>query len=333
MKKITHIKKAFFKSPGPDTLSETVILFLKGFVMGSADIIPGVSGGTIALITGIYEKVLAAIKSFNVNALKKVFKLDISGAVEIAHLRFVMVLFSGIAFAILTLARLMNFLLKTHPEPTFSLFFGLIAASIFVVGRKVSWKTPQGIAIVTGTFFAYLIVGLIPVTTPNELWFIFFSGVIAISAMILPGLSGAFILLILGKYQFITGTLKSPFSVNEETAILNIIIIFVFCAGCAVGLAGFARFLNYLLLKWHDLTLAFLTGLMAGSMRRIWPWKGEAEIQIIRGKEHIVSQSNVLPDFSDGNTLFCIGLIVTGVVVILILDRLSDRKVLPDKSP
>jgi putative membrane protein len=320
------IKDAFFKSPGPDTTKDAVILFLKGIAMGSADIIPGVSGGTIALITGIYGKVLSAIKSFNISALKKLLKLDIKGAIEETHLRFVIVLFSGIALAILTLARLMNFLLKNHPEPTFSLFFGLIAASIYIVAKQVKWKAPEYIAILIGTAFAYLIVGLIPVETPKELWFIFLSGVVAISAMILPGLSGAFILLILGKYEFITGTLKAPFSMNEQIGISNLIIIIVFCAGCGLGLAGFARFLNWLLSKWQNLTLAFLTGLMAGSMRKIWPWKGEAVVQIIRDKEHVVSQANVFPSSFSGYVALCVFLMLAGVVVIVVLDKLSNKK-------
>lgn len=323
MKKTTTIKKAFFKSPGPDTLAEAAILFLKGIAMGSADIIPGVSGGTIALITGIYEKVLSAIKSFNFNAFKRFIKFDIKGAVEETHLRFIVVLFSGIAVAILTLARLMNFLLKTHPEPTFSLFFGLIAASIFVVAKQVKWNIPEYISIVIGAISAYLIVGIIPVETPQEIWFIFLSGVIAISAMILPGLSGAFILLILGKYEFITGTLKAPFSANEHTGMFNLLIILVFCFGCVVGLAGFARFLNWLLSKWHNIALAFLTGLMAGSMRKIWPWKGEAVIKIIRDKEHIVSQTNIFPETLNGYVLFSIFLMIVGAVIIILLDKVS----------
>jgi putative membrane protein len=326
MKKTEMIKSAFFKSPGPDSLKEAATLFLKGIAMGSADIIPGVSGGTIALITGIYGKVLAAIKSFNIKALKKLLKFDIEGAVEETHLRFLMVLFSGIALAILTLARLMNFLLKTHPEPTFSLFFGLIAASIYIVAKQVKWKASEFVAIVSGTAVAWFIVGLIPVETPKGLWFIFFSGVVAISAMILPGLSGAFILLILGKYEFITGTLKAPFSMNEQTGVFNLLIIFVFCMGCALGLAGFARFLNWLLSKWHNLTLAFLTGLMAGSMRRIWPWKGEAVVQIIRDKEHVISQSNIFPPEITGYVLLSILLMFAGVFIIILLDRFSKEK-------
>jgi len=321
--KNNSMKDAFFASPGPKTMKESLTLFFKGLCMGGADIIPGVSGGTIALITGIYEKLLAAIKSIDIVFFKKLLKFDIKGALAEVHIRFLIVLFSGIAVAIISLARLMNFLLKTHPEPTFSLFVGLIAASTFVIGKQVKWKTSSIVSIIAGAVIAYVVVGLIPVNTPNELWFIFASGVIGICAMILPGLSGAFILLILGKYEYITGTLKAPFSVNEITGDHNLLIVLVFCIGCAVGLAGFSRFLNWLLAKWHNSTLAFLAGLMAGSMRKIWPWKGEAVVKIIRGKEHIISQENILPQNFDVNLMLSLALIVVGIVFILVLDKKS----------
>lgn len=318
-------KKAFMSSPGPNSWKEAFILALKGLCMGGADIIPGVSGGTIALIAGIYEKLIAAIKSFDVSVLEDLLSFKWKEALSRTHLRFLVVLFFGIAVAIVSLARLMNYLLKFHPEQTYSLFYGLIAASIYVVGKKVKWKVPEIIAILLGTVAAYFLVGLIPVSTPNELWFIFLSGVIAICAMILPGISGAFILLILGKYEFITGTLKAPFSANEVVGTNNLLIILVFCLGCALGLAGFSRFLNWLLSKWHLVTLAFLTGLMAGSMRKIWPWKGEAVVEMIRGKEHIVSQANVFPENFGLSFVICIVLMVVGVVLIVALDRISEK--------
>jgi len=307
-------------------MKESLSLFLKGLCMGGADIIPGVSGGTIALITGIYEKLLAAIKSVDINFFKKLLSFKIKDALATVHIRFLIVLFSGIAVAIISLARLMNFLLKTHPEPTFSLFIGLIAASTYVIGKKVKWKLSTIISVIFGAVLAYRVVGLIPVNTPNELWFIFLSGVIGICAMILPGLSGAFILLILGKYEYITGTLKAPFSVNEISGDHNLLIVLVFCIGCAIGLAGFSRFLNWLLSKWHNLTLAFLTGLMAGSMRKIWPWKGESVIKIIRGKEHVITQENILPQSFDISLMISIALIVVGIVLILVLDKKSRKQ-------
>jgi len=165
-----------------------------------------------------------------------------------------------------------------------------------------------------------VIVGLIPVSTPEALWFIFISGFVAICAMILPGLSGAFLLLILGKYEFITGTLKNPFNLD------NIIVIFVFCCGCFGGLLSFSRLLNYLLTKWHTLTLAFLTGLMGGSMRKIWPWKEVLEKQVIRGKEHIISTRNIFPEAFNTEVMTAIGLAGIGFALVIILERLSREE-------
>ena len=244
-------KDAFFASPGPVTARKALILSLKGLCMGSADVIPGVSGGTIALITGIYKDLLGALKSFDWQAVQKILVVDIKGALASVHIRFVLALFTGIIIAVLSLARLMNYLLHYHPVPTWSFFFGLITASIFVVGKKVvNWYGRAGISFLVGIFVASIIVNLIPITTPEELWFIFFCGIVAICAMILPGISGAFILLILGKYEFITATLKNPFLFQ------NIIVILVFCFGCAIGLAGFSRVLNNLLEKYNNLNWA-----------------------------------------------------------------------------
>ncbi|MCP4692695.1 MAG: DUF368 domain-containing protein, partial [Desulfobacterales bacterium] len=223
-------KEALFSSPGPSTSRAAAVLFLKGICMGSADIIPGVSGGTIALITGIYEDLLRAIRSADVFMVKQLLRLDVKGAVARMHIRFLCCLFLGVVLALVSLARLMNYLLHHFPVPTWSLFFGLIIASIIIVWKRVETRgTGEGAAFIAGAAAALVIVNLIPVSTPEEAWFIFFSGMIAICAMILPGISGAFILLVLGKYAFITGVLKNPF-IPE-----NMLIILVFCAGCLTG--------------------------------------------------------------------------------------------------
>lgn len=286
--------------------------------MGSADVIPGVSGGTIALITGIYEDLLAAIKSINTRALKLFLSGDVKGALALVHVRFLFFLFIGIGTAIVSLARLMNYLINNHPVQTWSLFFGLIVASILIVGKKVSpWNISAVISFFTGTVAAWLIVALIPVTTPETLWFLFLSGFIAICAMLLPGLSGAFILLILGKYEYLTATLKNPFLPG------NALIIIVYCAGTAAGILCFSRFLKWLLDRWHNATLAFLTGLMAGSLRKIWPWKETLESIVIRGKPHVLREQNILPPDFGSPFLLALLLAVIGVVVVLALDRLS----------
>jgi putative membrane protein len=315
-------KAAFFESPGPVTVKKAVSLALKGICMGSADVIPGVSGGTIALITGIYEDLIAALRSLDIKMVQKVFRLDIKGALADVHIRFLLTLFSGIIVAILSLAQLMNYLLHHHPVPIWSLFFGLIVASILVVGKQVTnWLGKAGICFLAGILAAAVIVNLIPIKTPETNWFIFLCGVVAICAMILPGISGAFILLILGKYEFITATLKNPFLVQ------NIIVILVFCLGCGVGLAGFSRVLNYLLGKFHNLTLAFLAGLITGSLMKIWPWKEILETQVIRGKAHVIWGRPIMPDSFGSEFYFAIALMAAGFLGILVIERWAKVEV------
>ena len=311
-------KKALFASPGPDTLKQTAILSLKGLCMGSADVIPGVSGGTIALITGIYEDLIKALGSLDVAMVKKLLTFDLKGAIAGIHIRFLIALFAGIGVAIISLARVMNFLINHHPVLTWSLFFGLITASILVVSRQVaSWAVHTGVSLAVGIAVAAFIMNLIPINTPEALWFIFLCGIIAICAMILPGISGAFILLILGKYEFITATLKNPFVAQ------NFIIIIVFCLGCLIGLLSFSRLLNHLLSHFRALTLAFLTGLMIGAMPKIWPWKQVLATEIIRGKTHITWGSNILPETMNTEVWMAIALALIGFVAVMVIERLA----------
>jgi putative membrane protein len=213
----------------------------------------------------------------------------------------------------------MHYLLTEHAVQTWSVFFGLITASILVVGHSINKRFTSFPALILGIILAYGITGLIPLYTPEEPWFIFFSGMIAICAMILPGLSGSFILLILGKYAFITAALRNP--VNPD----NLEIILIFVAGCLVGILGFSRILRYGLARWHDYTLALLTGIMIGSMRKVWPWKITLESQIIRGKEHVLREENVWPlfDFEFGIALL---LMLAGFVLVLLLDKMSRQR-------
>ena len=313
-------KDAFFASPGPTSGRKALNLALKGLCMGSADVIPGVSGGTIALITGIYEDLIGALRSIDTTAVQKFLALDFKAVIARVHVRFLLALFFGIFVAILSLARLMNFLLHHHPIPTWSLFFGLIVASTFMVAKHVNhWLGKAGLSFVAGIIAATIIVNLIPIHTPETLWFIFLCGIVAICAMILPGISGAFILLILGKYEYITAALKNPFLPQ------NLIIIMVFCIGCAIGLLGFSRVLNYLLLKFHNLTLAFLAGLIAGSLQKIWPWKEVIDTQLIRGKAHIIWGGPIMPSTFDQEFLIAASLAALGFVAVLVIEWLSRK--------
>lgn len=311
-------KKAWMASPGPGTCSDHAILLLKGVCMGTADIVPGVSGGTIAFITGIYHALLTAISSFNWRTFLQVLRLHGKEALSELHLRFLVTLAAGITLAVVSTAHLMHYLLTEHPVQTWSLFFGLIVASIIVVSHSIKNRISSFPTLLLGTLLAYGITGLIPLHTPEEPWFIFFCGVVAICAMILPGLSGSFILLVLGKYAFITAELRNPFMMD------NTQILLIFLAGCVAGILGFSRILRYGLMHWHDFTIAFLTGLMIGAMHKVWPWKVALESQIIRGKEYAIREENVWP-MMDGDLVIALLLMSTGFALVLLLEKFSGR--------
>ncbi|MFP4667813.1 MAG: DUF368 domain-containing protein [Desulfobacterales bacterium] len=314
-------KTAFFASPGPDSGRSALLVAVKGAFMGAADTVPGVSGGTIALITGIYEDLLAAIKSLNLRVLGRLIRLDLKAALAEIHVRFLLCLFCGIGVAVVSLARLMNHLLNSYPIPTWSLFFGLIAASVWVVGRRVESRASVSVpAFFIGAAAAYAIVGMVPAQTPETLGFLFLSGMIAVCAMILPGLSGAFILLVLGKYEFVVSVLKNPFTPS------NLAVLVVFVAGCAVGLVGFSRVLKLLLDRYHNVALAGLTGLMLGSMRKIWPWKEPLLVERVHGELMVIKEKNVLPEGIWPEAVLPILLMAAGFVLVLLLDRLGREK-------
>lgn len=308
-------KEAFNASSGPYNYIQAILLFIKGVCMGAADIIPGVSGGTIAFITGIYQELINAIASFDLTALKLVFKLRIRQALAHVHLKFILVLFSGVSLAILSTASLMHTLLEKHPILTWSAFFGLILGSIFVVFKEVDkWNIQRAILVFAGFAAAWKICGLIPVATPESAWFIYLCGIIGICAMILPGISGSFLLLVLGKYYFITGAIKTfvgalklaaAFKFAESYELLASTGAFwtlvLFQLGQFTGIIGFSRFLKWVLARWYQGTMCVLVGIMMGAMRKIWPWKHELVKHIIDGKkEKVIEEVLVLPwNYSD----------------------------------
>jgi putative membrane protein len=264
-----------------------LILAIKGFFMGAANVVPGVSGGTMALILGIYEDLLHAIRSFNLRFLRLFVMLKIKEAVSSLAWPFLLPVIVGVLAATLSLAQLLSWLLFTYPIMVWSFFFGLILSSVFSVGRFVkAWRTSAFIAIGLGGVGAYCFFGMIPVATPEASWFLFLCGFLAICAMILPGISGAYILVLLGKYHF---TLEA---VNNR----DIGPLFILTLGAALGLLSFVRVLSWLLKRYHDLTMAVLIGLMLGSLRRIWPWKETmTTFMDSTGKEVPGLQINVVP--------------------------------------
>ena len=309
-------KNAFMATPGPKSILEYLYLFLKGICMGTADIVPGISGGTVAFITGIYNSFLSAISSINSKFILKIFRLNFKDALSELHFRFLFTLFLGIAIAIISTANLMNYLINEYPIQIWSFFFGLISDSIFFVLQSIKNIISIIPILLMGITISFLISGLIPLNTSEDSFFIFFCGMIAISAMILPGLSGAFILLIFGKYEFITSALKNPLIIE------NLKIILLFCSGCIIGIISFSKLIRYSLLRWHDYTLAILTGFMIGSMRKVWPWKITLETQIIRGKEYVLREENIWPSF-DHELVISLLIMLFGFSMVFLLEKFT----------
>ena len=263
--------------------SQYLLLTLKGCAMGMADVVPGVSGGTIAFISGIYEELIESIKSVDATALRLLGTLRLKEFWRHINGRFLLPVLLGIAIAIFSLARLMTYLLTNHPIAIWSFFFGLIVASALLVAKQIGrWRVQTVAACLIGVAAAWWIT----VATPATWWFILLSGAIAICAMILPGISGAFILLLLGKYQFIM----------QAVGDLNIPVIVIFVVGAVAGIISFSHLLSWLLKHWHDVTVAVLMGFMVGSLNKVWPWKETAETYLdSHGVAQPLVQHNVAP--------------------------------------
>ncbi len=290
---------------------------LKGFCMGSADIIPGVSGGTMALILGIYERLLTAIRSFDQAWLRNMLSLRLAEAFGRNDLLFLLPLLTGIVLALLFFTRVipLPLLIITHPEMIYGLFFGLILASIVVLFREVEKYGPTEILItIVGVLLGLAIVNLVPVETPTALWFIFLCGFVAISAMLLPGISGSFILLILGKYAYIINALGE----------FDFAVIFAFGAGALAGLVVFSRTIGWLLTHYHEATLLMIKGILIGSLWMIWPFQ-DRMYEIVRGKEKLVGASPVWPDAINGTVVASLAFLLAGFVLVMVINRLSIR--------
>ena len=297
-----------------------LILFLKGMFMGAADIIPGVSGGTIALITGIYDELIESINCIDKKFIKDLLTLKFKTVFKKINFKFLIPIFLGILTSIFSMANLMHYLINEKPIETWSVFFGIILTSSFILSKKIKINKLHLMNIILGAIFSYFLVGIVPVKTPNTLLFLFFSGSIAICAMILPGISGAFLLLILGKYNYITKILKSPFSKG------NPIQLIIFALGCLFGLLSFAKFLNFLLKKHHESTIAFLTGLMLGSLRKIWPFKKALETKLIDGEIYTIKEKLILPWNVEVGLTKSIFFIFIGVLIITTINYFSNLK-------
>ena len=248
-----------------------LLVTVKGICMGAADVIPGVSGGTIAFMTGIYEELVGSINSINTTAVKLLFTGKFRRFWKHINGNFLLSLVAGIAVSILSLAKLMQFLLNFHPIQTWAFFFGLIvASSIFILRGIKGWKFKDFVQLVFGIVLGVVVCTLSPTETPDGLWFIFLCGAIAICAMILPGISGSFILLVLGKYEYMMSVLADIVSGKGE--VMDFIIVVVFIVGALVGIIAFAKFLHWLLKHYHRETLLVMAGFIIGSLVKVWPW-------------------------------------------------------------
>ncbi|RLD21760.1 MAG: DUF368 domain-containing protein [Bacteroidetes bacterium] len=265
-----------------------VLLFLKGLAMGGADVVPGVSGGTIAFISGIYEELLESIKAVNIPNIKLLFKGQFKAFWLAINGNFLLVLFTGILVSVKSLASLLIHLKETYPIQLWSFFWGLIMISAVVVLRQINqWRWTVVLAGIAGIFIAFFITSATPAHTSDSYWMIILSGVLGISAMILPGISGAFILLILGKYEFILTALSE----------LNWVVIGLFLTGCVIGLVSFVRVISWLLSKYHNVAVALLAGFMMGSLNKLWPWKQTLEYHLNRHGEQVpFIDTNVWPN-------------------------------------
>ncbi len=306
-------------------------LTLRGMAMGASDIVPGVSGGTMAFILGIYEELIDSIRTVGQpHFLRALVRFRIKELFRILNWQFLTAVALGILLAILTLSRGLEWLLIHQPVLLWSFFFGLVLASVFTVSKRIShWTPPLWAALLLAAVAAYILVGLVPLQTPQTWWFLILSGALAICAMILPGISGAFILVLLGKYQDVLA------AVNNR----DLLTLFFVALGAVIGLVSFAQVLGWLFKQYHNFTIAALTGLMLGSLRKVWPWKVDVawlldstgnRVVDSHGEFIVTQQQNILPSLATsaevGQLVTAVLLALFGFVLILLLERLANRK-------
>ena len=301
-------------------LKDYLIISLKGLAMGAADAVPGVSGGTIAFISGIYEELINSISNINADLIKSLFTKGIKPFWQQLNGNFLIALLAGIMVSFVSVMRLAKYLLENHPVLIWSFFFGLIVASIFFVGKQIQkWNLAVIISLIVGAFIAFYITTL-PASSNNENpWFLFIAGAIAICAMILPGISGAFILIILGAYKALSDAFHD-FDIKK---------ILIFATGALVGLLSFSHLLKWLFKHYHNITLAVLTGFIFGSLNKVWPWKKTLTWHTnSEGIKSAVLQESVSPFSFDGNNqlLFAIILMILGFLTIFILEKVGNKK-------
>ncbi len=298
---------------------KSLLVFLKGLAMGAADVVPGVSGGTIAFITGIYDDLLSSINAINLKTLKQLREEGIAAVWKTINGNFLVALVLGIAVSFLSLSKLFKHLLDTHPNLVWAFFFGLVIGSIFLVSRMVGkWSIQAIVATIIGTAISYYLTIIQPGGEANSMAFIFLSGAIAICAMILPGVSGSFILLILGVY----------YPMLEAVSELDIKFIAILGSGAIVGLLSFSRFLKWLLDKYYDVTVALLLGFLIGSLNKLWPWKHTLQTRLnSHGIEVPFIQENVIPSqVTNPQIGVVVVLMVVGIAIIVLMSKFAPKE-------
>lgn len=289
--------------------------FLKGLAMGAANVIPGVSGGTIAFITNIYERLINALKSLDMEALGLLFKGKIKELIVKVDFWFLLSVLGGVAVSILSLAKLLEFLFLNYETLTLAFFFGLIVASIIAVGTQVeSWSFSTVISLIIGTAIAIIIAFLPPANANDAIWYVFLCGVLAVCSMILPGLSGSYILLLMGNYILVLQAISG----------FKFKIILPMMIGCIAGLLFFSRLLSYLFANFKSQTIALLTGFVTGSLVIIWPWK-IAEYITVEDKQKVVGYTWEWPELN-GHFMFAMALIIVGFALVMIIERAGKAK-------
>lgn len=332
----TTIEKTAVYPKKQRSITDYLGLVARGICMGASDIVPGVSGGTMAFILGIYEELIDSIRTIGrPHFIQAVLKFRIKEIFQILNWEFLLSIVTGIFIAIITLSSALENLLVNQPVYLWSFFFGLVLASVLVVSKRVKqWNATLVVMLLLGAAGAYVLVGLVPVQTPNDWWFLILSGAVASCALILPGISGAFLLVLLGKYQYVLGSVND-LRAGEWNAAVPIIFVGI---GAMLGLVTFAQVLGWLFKRYHDLTVAVLIGLMVGSLRKIWPWKldldwlRDAAGQFVldsEGHRIVIEQANVWPDLGNNASItqfaLAVLLALLGIGAILFIDRLAVR--------
>jgi len=315
-------------------LLQYLLITAKGMAMGAADVVPGVSGGTIAFISGIYEELIETINSLDFGFFKTWKTNGFSKAWKKYNLSFLLALGVGVIVSILSLARLIIWLLEHHPIAVWAFFFGLVVASILYVGVQVTqWRFATILALVLASAASYLITIGEPITTPDNNWFLFFAGFIAIIAMILPGISGAFILLLLGAYTNVMGIVTQLgdgiIGTNTDILLEASLKLLIFALGAVTGLKVFSKVLNWMFTHKKNLILAILTGFMIGALNKIWPWKKVLEYRINSSGEEIpFLEQSILPNNFNGDpqVINAVLFAVLGFLTIFLLERIAVKK-------